>query len=278
MLVQALSVISLSTIADRPSQRKRLLLAFALVGSLSALLYPVVTSASILALLAVVGITSFGISFVCLNSYLPDLGRGGVNVRAAKRRVDEEVERVAAGRQRVGGGVGGADDRPGLMLPGVEFASGSERVGEEGAPLLEDEVLSHQVNDGRLEFLRQAHFASLSTYTSSVSLFGSAIGYGGGVLLYIPCFLLVTAMKGSTFSLRLSVGLSGAMWLIASTPALLWLGGIRGVQEGKGKIRWRKEVGRSWRNLGRMLRWSEIKRLSNLFWFLFAWFFLSDGA
>jgi UMF1 family MFS transporter len=238
-----------------------------------------VTSASLLALLAIIGITSFGVSFVCLNSYLPDLGRGGVEVRAAQRRLEEEAERLATEREQAGGGSSRADERPGLMLPGVEFAAGQQGGDDEreGAPLLEDEVLTGQMHDERLAALQQALAAARSTYTATVSLFGIAIGYGGGTLLYIPAFFLVSALKGSTFSLRLVVGLSGAMWLVATTPALLWLGSAKPAGSRTAQLGWRHEVARSWRNLGRMVRPREVRRLANLFYFLLAWFFLSDG-
>lgn len=273
-------MISLSTIADHPPQRKALLLGFAGVGSVAALLYPAVTSATVLALLAIIGITSFGVSFVCLNSYLPDLGRGGVKVRAAHRRLEEEVDRLATEREQAGGGSSRADERPGLMLPGVEFAAGQENDDNqrEGAPLLEDERLTSQMHDERLASLEHAHAAARSAYTATVSLFGIAIGYGGGTLLYIPAFFLVSALKGSTFSLRLVVGLSGAMWLLATTPALLWLGSAKPTGIHSARLAWRHEVARSWRNLARMVRAREMRRLANLFCFLLAWFFFSDGA
>lgn len=172
------------------------------------------------------------------------------------------------------------------MLPGVEFAAGQQDDDDrqEAAPLLEDEVLTGQAHEARLTALQQAYIAALSLYTASVSLTGIAVGYGGGVLLYVPCFLLVSALDGSTLSLRLSVGLSGAMWLVATAPALVWLGdgsaskGAGATRSTGGAVGWRHEVAASWRNLGRMVRVREIKRLGNLFWFLLAWFFLSDGA
>ncbi|KAL1839523.1 hypothetical protein VTJ49DRAFT_1425 [Mycothermus thermophilus] len=77
VLLQAILVVSISCAADHGNYRKKLLLAFAWIGSGSVMLYIFVTKSLYLlgALLAIVSNTSFGASFVLLNSFLPLLVR-----------------------------------------------------------------------------------------------------------------------------------------------------------------------------------------------------------
>ena len=96
----------------------------------------------------------------------------------------------------------------------------------------------------------------------------------------------VTLLRGTTFSLRLAIGLSGAWWAAFSLPAAAWLPSGRAVEGEEdawgpgGKEAWStgREILKAWRKLGPMLRWGEIKRLRNTFKFLAAWFLLSDGT
>ena len=106
----------------------------------------------------------------------------------------------------------------------------------------------------------------------------------------------VRAMKGSTDSLRLAVGLSGLWWALFSLPAAAWLPGASSTSSPGATILeesdldvtatrlvqeedWRmsREIVRAWKRLGQMLKWREIKRLRNTFVYLAAWFLLSDG-
>lgn len=75
VLIQTLTVISMSGAADRGHYRKNLLITFAIIGSISTMLYIVITSKRyyIASLLAMVAISSFGAVNVCGNSFLPIL-------------------------------------------------------------------------------------------------------------------------------------------------------------------------------------------------------------
>ncbi|KAI1793765.1 MFS general substrate transporter [Ganoderma leucocontextum] len=83
--LQALTVISMGGIADHPPHRKKLLLTFAALGSLSAILFLLLPSSSaiwpVVALLAIVANVGFGASIVALNAYIPTLAQGAQEVR-----------------------------------------------------------------------------------------------------------------------------------------------------------------------------------------------------
>lgn len=192
----------------------------------------------------------------------------------------------AAQAREEGGGAAGEDARPGLMMPGMEFSnSNGDTSGgtgeEEGAPLLDDLNLLNSSHSSHLLQLKKTYLETLNQYTSHISLLAIAIGYSGGVSVLIPSFLVVVAMDGTSFSLRLAVALSGAVWGLATLPAARWLGSLKGWRgEGggkEGKISWLGEIGNSWRSLGSMLRPREVGRLKETFWFLLSWMFLSDG-
>lgn len=170
-----------------PCPPQLLLLSFALLGSLCALSFTFISSAPVLALLSFVAIASFGSSFVCSNAYLPDLGKGGQTVRAARADWEDETERLQEAEREGTGGVNGVDQRPGLMLPGLEFSREVEEEGdssrltqEEGERLLPDLALTNTSQAAHLEKLHQTYLSTLAIYTSHISLLAIAIGYTGG--------------------------------------------------------------------------------------------------
>jgi len=77
VLVQALLIISISAAADHGHYRKTLLLVFAFIGAVATMLFlPVVPGIFMLgALLAIIANTSYGVTSVLLNSFLPLLVR-----------------------------------------------------------------------------------------------------------------------------------------------------------------------------------------------------------
>ena len=121
----------------------------------------------------------------------------------------------------------------------------------------------------------------LATETSRISSMGIALGYGAGICLLIVALIPVTKLNGSTFALRLAIGLSGIWWALFSIPAAIWLPNppfpsIEGTMDHKER-NLSREIVAAWIRLINMLRWAEIKRLRNTFKFLAAWFLLSDG-
>jgi len=146
--------------------------------------------------------------------------------------------------------------------------------------------------------VRERYDAALSRTTSRISSLGIALGYGAGIFLLLVALVPVTMMHGSTFALRIAIGLSGVWWGLFSLPAWLWLPSASGVgaaggvdeegvwddalhagEEERLKVHWdlKREIGAAWVRLGDMLRWREMKKLRNTFKYLAAWFLLSDG-
>ncbi|KAH9850972.1 autophagy-type protein 22 [Lenzites betulinus] len=271
--LQALTVISMGGIADHPPHRKKLLLAFAALGSISAILFLLVPSSSrawpLVAPLAICANVGFGASMVALNAYIPTLAQGA-----------QEVIEARAHFVRLTHGAGVPDPEP-------------RHSGDDA----HEPLLAHAPEDGAHEEARAAkaeHASVLSRTTSRISSQGIALGYAAGIVMLLLAFIPVRAMKGSTDSLRLAIGLSGIWWALFSLPAAAWLPGASAVTptvrvaEEDGEVRpqdmvdkekWSmtREIGRAWKRLGQMLRWREIKKLRNTFVYLAAWFLLSDG-
>ncbi|KAI0370733.1 autophagy-type protein 22 [Pilatotrama ljubarskyi] len=286
--LQALTVISMGGIADHPPHRKKLLLAFAALGSISAVLFLLVPSTSpvwpLVAPLAIFANVGFGASIVALNAYIPTLAQGAQEVVAARANLvrllrapsipaESELRRSADARE-----VASEANEPLLA-----------RVPEEG----------NDPHHGDARTAKAEHDKVLSITTSRISSQGIALGYAAGIVMLLLALIPVRAMKGSTDSLRLAIGLSGIWWALFSLPAAAWLPGASAASQGAivlledgedegGDVRrprvgdeqdWSmtREVARAWKRLGQMLRWTEIKRLRNTFVYLAAWFLLSDG-
>lgn len=220
------------------------------MGAISAILFFIVPSTStiwpIVGLLACGANVGFGASFVALNSYLPNLARETKEVR-------EAWQNLVSFRSQQQDGVTSGDAAP--------FT--------EGMP-------------------EQVYKSVLARATARISSFGIAMGYMAGVLLMIGITVPVAALHSSTLSLRLAIGGTGLWWAIGSIPAGIWLpsGSTLKLVEGADLVvgevdkrpwNFSREILNAWKRLGVMLRWSEIKRLRNTFWYLSAWFLLSDG-
>jgi len=195
-------------------------------------------------LLAIISNVCFGASMVTLNAYLPSLARNS-----------EEVAKAAAAFADAPGSTGNSE----------------ETDDSENAGLLTSEIPPALV-DAKAEYSK-----ALATATSRISSRGIATGYIAGIILIIIALIPVTKLKGSTLSLRLAIGMSGVWWGFFSLPAVMWLpSGSASAEVSEKQTVW-KQILFSWRRLGAMLRWTEIKKLRNTFKYLAAWFLLSDG-
>ncbi|KAF7293258.1 Autophagy-related protein [Mycena chlorophos] len=244
--LQALTVISMGGIADHPPHRKKLLLTFAFFGSSAATLFLFLSSTSpvwyIASLLACVANVGFGASIVAMNSYLPSLAKDAPEVVAAREELEDAPDNS-----------GSSDDAENPNAPLI--APTAERVA-----------------------LQLRYETELSRATSRISSLGIAIGYGAGICLLALTLIPVVKLKSSTFSLRLSIGLSGIWWAFFTLPAALWLPGASASDEATSKD-WSfgHEIVAAWKRLGGMLHPREIAKLRNTFKYLAAWFLLSDG-
>lgn len=242
------------------------------MGSTATILFIGLPSSSPLwflcALLATVAIVAFGASVVAMNAYLPSLAKTASEVR--------------------------------------EKAAIVERIRESGPNADVDLEVpdSATIDDPILQGAIEAYNEALSKATSRISSRGIALGYGAGIALLCVALIPVTMLNGSTYSLRLAVSISGVWWAVFSIPTAIWLpggrihGGLGWERSGMTAIRgWRDPLFRNledsseedvdprvwaqirdaWIRLGQMLRPSEMARLRNTFWYLAAWFLLSDG-
>ncbi|KAI9068943.1 MFS general substrate transporter [Trametes sanguinea] len=278
--LQALTVISMGGIADHPPHRKKLLLSFAALGSASAILFLIIPSTSpvwpLVAPLAICANVGFGASIVALNAYIPSLAQGAQEVVAARAKLVQLLR----------GGTSSPEPR--------ESADEPEDLSGVHQPLLTRSSNVDWSDDARQ--VKAEHDQVLSATTSRISSQGIALGYASGIVMLLLALIPVRAMRGSTDSLRLAIGLSGIWWAFFTIPAAIWLPGASSVPPTSGALAgeseavdgalmsadersWSmtREIGRAWKRLGQMLKWREIKRLRNTFVYLAAWFLLSDG-
>ncbi|KAE8132533.1 autophagy-related protein 22-1 [Aspergillus pseudotamarii] len=253
VLVQAVLIISMSGAADHGTYRKVFLLTFALVGSISTMLFlSVVPKLYLLgALFAIIANTCFGASFVLLNSFLPLLVRYHPSL------------------------IGGRDEisRQGAMGDDA-WGNTSDNMNDVTTPLLHNGTITE--NATRVSLAGTSRELELSTRISS---YGIGIGYIGAVLLQIVCILLVISTHQTTFSLRLVLFVIGLWWIIFTIPAALWLRPRPGPplscsQDGK-QHSWPGYIIHAWKSLGRTV--IRTRRLKDILLFLASWFLLSDG-
>ena len=235
---------------------------------------PIWPTSALLGMCANVG---FGASVVAMNAYLPTLARASEDV------VQARTELLAVSSTEHGH---------------VSLRQSDETEPDGSAPLLSGNEEQHTHTDSESEAastLRKAYDTALSRTTSRISAQGIALGYAAGIVLLAIALVPVTRLHGTTFSLRLAIGLSGIWWAAFSLPAAVWLpsgrngksthteeeaeawGAQGGGDEREEKWSMGREIVGAWKRLGSMLRWREVKRLRNTFKFLAAWFLLSDG-
>lgn len=257
---------TLRTTNPSATNRKPLLLTFAFMGASAAVSFLFLSSSSPLwflcAILAVCANVGFGASVVAMNTYLPSLARESPEVIEAQKELDKTSESPDV-PATTSIDLGDDDD----LFTDPESVS---------APLLG--IATTTTHDHQSP-TQKAYVAALSRATSRISSHGIASGYIAGILLLLLALVPVTRLHGSTFSLRLAIGLSGLWWMLFSIPAAIWLPGASVHSYGDGD-KWtvRSEIAAGWKRLGVMLRWSQIKRLQHTFRYLAAWFLLSDGA
>lgn len=132
-------------------------------------------------------------------------------------------------------------------------------------------LLATTVNSAKQDMVA----ARVSTNLSSR---GVAIGYLGGVILLLACLIQVFSMKGSTFSLQLSIFEAGIWWLLFTIPTAIMLLSRPGPPlpaTTSGRFTWLSYISFSWIKLGETL--SEAWHLKDTVWFLIAWSLLADG-
>ncbi|KAF9883246.1 Autophagy protein 22 [Aspergillus nanangensis] len=260
VLVQALTLISFSALADYEKNRKTLLLAFGFVGSATSMLFVFVAPPVFVlgAILVVIGVTCLGSSFVLLNSFLPVLVANDSSIREPSKESGEELHSL---------------DPDGQTQSRGSFSDGDAETGPRRGSGLGSSTASPEMQ--------------LSTRISSK---GVGLGYCAAVLVQIISILLLFTLSktslpkvSGTLPLRFVLLLVGIWWCSLTFVTRRWLRTRPGpplsasTAGGKGQ-RWRvwlRLVGFAWKSL-----WKTVKvavQLREVLVFLVAWFLLSDA-
>ncbi|KAF9977030.1 Autophagy protein 22 [Actinomortierella ambigua] len=251
VLIQALTVVSISAMADYGSYRKKQLLIFSCMGSVSTMLFGIIPWVWIVALMAVIANVSFGASVVCFNAYLPLLVRHDPTILAREEELKEAEEEVSR-----------------LM----------------NSTSQEDHQLAAE-KEQALIAMRQQLETDKGRLSSETSSRGFAAGYFGGILMLLICLFISYKDKSSLRSLKFGIFLSGLWWAIFAFLAGRWLHSRPGrdlVLETPGTNKrhgalWTasRYVSYSWRRVGTSI--IQARKLPNVFAFLIMWIFTSDG-
>ncbi|KAI5867083.1 autophagy-related protein 22 [Durotheca rogersii] len=267
VLLQALLVVSISCAADHGNYRKRLLLTFAWVGSISVMFYIFIFKEIYVlgALLAIVSNTSFGASFVLLNSFLPLLVRHHPQLQESTAGLPDDFD---------------------LHHDAEETRSFST------SPTLAEDGLSNSTsallprNDDSSDGYDLQQMPTHEEITSielqlSTQISSKGIGIGYGAALFVQCIsiMILLSMGSSIWSQRVVLCFVGAWWAIFTIPAAIWLrprpGPPLGGGANQGIRAWLSYIAFSWRNLYRTVKLA--RRLVDIVLFLAAWFLISDA-
>lgn len=264
VFVQAILIISMSGAADHGNHRKVLLATFAFVGSISTMLFLVVVPEIYLlgALLAIIGNTCFGASFVLLNSFLPLLVRRHPSLRGTGE--DHSVS-------------------DGAVSPGAFWSSESHDTNRPShdatSPLLGPGHSGSRRHEAAVNHCTGTSVSRALKLSTEISSNGIGIGYIGSVILQILSILTVVSAHQTPFSLRLVLFFIGLWWFVFSIPAVIWLGRRPGPplplsRDGK-QPSWTDYIVYAWKSLGRTA--IHTRRLKDILLFLATWFLLSDS-
>jgi len=267
VLLQALLVVSISSAADHGNFRKKLLLAFAWIGSSCVMAYIFVTKDIYVfgAFLAVISNTSFGASFVLLNSFLPLLVRNHPTVAIP---VDVRTPDLAA-----------SDDESQPLEASARLDTDGEDDYDSGAALLtgRSEEEGHPISRIRPNDEKISAEMSLST---QISARGIGIGYIAALFLQCVAIFMLVRMKNTIWSQRVVLFVIGLWWALFTIPAALWLRPRPGppLPSTSGQKGLRALVSYTiyaWKSLFRTVRLAG--RLVDIMLFLGGWFLLSDA-
>jgi UMF1 family MFS transporter len=249
VLLQALVILSMSGAADHGAYRKRLILSFAVVGSIATMLfYPVTPSVFVLgSLFAIISNTCFGASSVLLNSFLPVLVRRYPDVQQAHAsNVARDLDEDAAGARNL------VDSTAALLPDSQQPTSHVTPPPPKSSPELQ-----------------------VSTRISSI---GIGVGYLAAVIVQILCIGILVGMGPSrkVLALRVVLFFIGSWWLLFTVPAAIWLRPRPGPPFAPSQTTSvLVYLTHSWKLLGRTVM--QARRLRDISIYLVAWFLLSDA-
>lgn len=265
VLLQALLVVSISSFADHGQYRKKLLLAFAWLGSSCVMLYIFVSRDTYIfgAFLAIISNVSFGASFVLLNSFLPLLVRYHPKVLYPEGTSTPDLAVPNGESQRL---EPSQDDEE---TETFRDSSSSTALLVDERPHRLRKVLTHE-DQTSVEL-------ALST---EISAKGIGIGYAAGLFLQCVAILILIKMRSSIWSLRVVLFMIGSWWAFFTIPAAVWLRPRPGppLPAQKSRKGFRAFVAYTlyaWKSLFKTV--SLARRLLDIVLFLAAWFLLSDA-
>ncbi|KAJ5085078.1 Major facilitator superfamily domain general substrate transporter [Penicillium argentinense] len=269
VLIQALTLISFSALADYENNRKTLLLTFGFVGAATSMLFIFIFPAGYIigAILVIIGVICLGSSFVVLNSFLPVLVANDPSVQSSEKQDGEELSN---------------------LNPDEDRADWNTWNDEDSLDGMHDHQQNHSPEDGRKEDALKSSSPELQLSTR-ISSKGVGLGYLAAVFVQIlSIILLITLNKTSlakasgSWPMRFVLLLVGLWWctftlvtrrLLRSRP-----GPPLDTASSPGAARWRvwlRLVGFAWKSL-----WGTVKvavKLREVMIFLVAWFLLSDA-
>ncbi|OJJ46034.1 hypothetical protein ASPZODRAFT_152274 [Penicilliopsis zonata CBS 506.65] len=264
VLVQALTLISFSALADYGTNRKTMLLIFGFLGSTTCMMFIFVAPPVFLlgSILAIIGVTCLGSSFVVLNSFLPLLVAHDPSIHHAKlQRASRQMYRH--------------DDD--------EEAEEHEAVND-----VEDEPDA----DPKKKKGPVSPEMQLSTQISSK---GVGLGYSAAMFVQCLSILLLFCLSktslsktSATLPLRFVLFLVGVWWFGGTMVTRRWLRSrpgppldsstAGGNRDDNRLSQWRaslRMIGFAWKSLWRTVKIAA--KLREMVIFLVAWFLLSDA-
>ncbi|KAF9920059.1 Autophagy protein 22 [Linnemannia zychae] len=297
VFLQALTVVSISSMADYGYYRKKQLVVFSALGSIATMLIGAMPYVWMAGALSVIANVSFGAGIVCFNAYLPLLVRNTEQLRFKRSELEKLEHEIEIDSER-SVEIREGEDVTGLSLIDRIDVAGAVAVMEADENTQEDieerpasngtivpstsgmnlnqkkrlySEMSEQLNEERSQLMGQ------------ISARGFASGYFGGILLLLVCLFISYLDKSSTWSLKFGIFLSGLWWCLFAALAGLWLKKrpgrelILSNQDKKRGSLWvaYRYVAYSWNRVGATI--IQARKLPNAFAFLISWFFLSDG-
>jgi UMF1 family MFS transporter len=259
VLLQALLVVSISCAADHGNYRKKLLLAFAWIGSFCVMAFIFITKETYIlgALLTIVSNVSFGASFVLLNSFLPLLVRYHPDIAGARGvRTPDLVDNSLESR-RMEDSIGSLDpnmvNSVSTLLPDAVPVPTEERL---------TELTSKELG-----------------LSSQISARGIGIGYSAALFVQCVAIGILIALHNTTWAQRVVLFMVGLWWTTFTIPAAMWLRPRPGPplqgKEGSGKHSWFSYLIYAWKSLFKTVKTAW--RLRDIMLFLAGWFLLSDA-
>lgn len=220
------------------------------------------------ALLTIVSNTSFGASFVLLNSFLPLLVRHHPKVQESVAGIplsDPEFE----------------EDE---TVVETQSLATSPTLAEDPMSNSTSALLSHDDADSDIhDLLRVPTHEELTSIelqlSTQISAQGIGIGYSAALFVQCASIVILVGMGSSTWSQRVVLFFIGSWWAIFTIPAAIWLRPRPGPPLAQsaytGSRAWLSYIAYSWKNLFRTIKLA--RRLIDIVLFLASWFLISDA-